>query len=257
MKTRELSLTEKLKSIRDVISNDILGSDIKVSIFVGSAITYRYDSCCVPFPSDWIVHGEKDITRITNAIKNIPNLLYFLKTNEADAIKELKEDSILLLYWLLVELKGPRIKTIPKTEFENILSKTPQETPINQSPTHIFCIESPDSKQELVFQQYANEFSTSFGFHGTKLFYLHNILHMGLQQHLSKNALFGEGLYFSSELNVSLPYSRNGIGWTNSQISNVMSCVALCEFVEHPVFSKRCHSKGNFVRKIWLQKKKK
>lgn len=49
-----------------------------------------------------------------------------------------------------------------------------------------------------------------------------------------QNSLFGHGIYLSSELSVSLPYSPMGYGWGRSSVGSEMSCVALCEVVDHP-----------------------
>lgn len=45
---------------------------------------------------------------------------------------------------------------------------------------------------------------TKFAYHGTRFYNIYSILNYGLQQHLNKTGLFGEGLYFAQELDVSL-----------------------------------------------------
>lgn len=45
---------------------------------------------------------------------------------------------------------------------------------------------------------------TKFAYHGTRFYNIYPILNYGLQQHLNKTGLFGEGLYFAQELDVSL-----------------------------------------------------
>lgn len=45
---------------------------------------------------------------------------------------------------------------------------------------------------------------------------------------------FGKGIYLSSELGVSLTYSPVGYGWGGSFLGSEMSCIALCELVDHP-----------------------
>lgn len=53
-----------------------------------------------------------------------------------------------------------------------------------------------------------------------------------------QNSLFGKGIYLSSELGVSLPYSPIGYGWGGSVLGSELSCVALCEFINHPTIKK-------------------
>lgn len=48
-----------------------------------------------------------------------------------------------------------------------------------------------------------------------------------------QKSLFGKGIYLSSELGVSLPYSPVGYGWGGSVLGSEMSCIALCELINH------------------------
>ena len=57
-----------------------------------------------------------------------------------------------------------------------------------------------------------------------------------------QNSLFGRGIYLSSELSVSLPYSSMGNGWGRSVVGSDLSCVALCEVIDHP--DVKCQDKG-------------
>jgi poly [ADP-ribose] polymerase 16 len=59
-----------------------------------------------------------------------------------------------------------------------------------------------DSGAEGRFQQLKTSlnFETKFAYHGTRFYNIYSILNYGLQQHLNKTGLFGEGLYFADEL---------------------------------------------------------
>lgn len=145
-------------------------------------------------------------------------------------------------------------------------------------PTHIFevCTSSDSIAEEKFRNHQTNNIPTTFAYHGSKLESFHSILNYGLQQHLCKvsscisiafeylivlilithfyhyfaifillqNALYGEGIYLSSELSVSLIFSPTSYGWENSQCGRRSSCLAICEFVNHPTHLK-CHTKGN------------
>jgi len=50
---------------------------------------------------------------------------------------------------------------------------------------------------------------------------------------LFQRSEFGKGIYFSSELGVSLPYSPVGYGWGGSLLGSEISCIALCELINH------------------------
>ncbi|XP_040198221.1 protein mono-ADP-ribosyltransferase PARP16 isoform X3 [Rana temporaria] len=49
-----------------------------------------------------------------------------------------------------------------------------------------------------------------------------------------KTSLFGEGTYLTSDLSLALLYSPHGHGWTHSFLGSVLSCVAVCEMIDHP-----------------------
>ena len=58
-----------------------------------------------------------------------------------------------------------------------------------------------------------------------------------------QNALFGEGIYLSSELSVSMAYSPTGAGWDKSVLGDRLSCFAVCQIIDDEKFVK-CSSKG-------------
>lgn len=55
-------------------------------------------------------------------------------------------------------------------------------------------------------------------------------------------------------MHVSLSFSPIGAGWKSSLCGNELSCIAMCEFVDHPQHLK-CHIKGNFRLKPILANK--
>lgn len=67
---------------------------------------------------------------------------------------------------------------------------------------------------------------------------------------LFQRSEYGTGIYFSSELGVSLPYSPVGYGWGASLLGSEISCIALCELINHPDIKRGDSSK----RTIYLRK---
>ena len=51
---------------------------------------------------------------------------------------------------------------------------------------------------------------------------------------LEQNALFGEGIYLSEDLAITMPYTISGKIWKNSIFGQKLSCVAVCEILDHP-----------------------
>lgn len=62
----------------------------------------------------------------------------------------------------------------------------------------------------------------------------YSIVSNGLQVHLMKNGLFGEGVYLSEDLSVTMPYVASGGLWKHSSFGSKASCVAMCEVLNHP-----------------------
>ena len=66
--------------------------------------------------------------------------------------------------------------------------------------------------------------------------------------HFTQTSFFGEGTYLSSDLTVCMMYSHYGQGWENSVIGDKMSCVAVCEILDHPDVKCTIKSKANTER---------
>jgi len=88
-------------------------------------------------------------------------------------------------------------------------------------------------------------YSTLFAYHGTRLDNLHSILYNGFLGHYNKLSLFGTGSYFSFEPSVSLHYSPFTAVWPNSLLGKRLSCLLLCEIIDHPDYVKLAVEKGD------------
>ncbi|MGH0158187.1 UNVERIFIED_CONTAM: hypothetical protein FKN15_049747 [Acipenser sinensis] len=49
-----------------------------------------------------------------------------------------------------------------------------------------------------------------------------------------ETSLFGEGTYLTSDLSLALLYSPHGSGWQKCILGPLLSCVAVCEIIDHP-----------------------
>nr|KAF6393173.1 poly(ADP-ribose) polymerase family member 16 [Pipistrellus kuhlii] len=61
-------------------------------------------------------------------------------------------------------------------------------------------------------------------------------------------SLFGEGTYLTSDLSLALLYSPHGYGWQRSLLGPVLSCVAVCEVIDHP--DVKCQTKKKDSKEI-------
>ncbi|KYQ49075.1 Poly [ADP-ribose] polymerase 16 [Trachymyrmex zeteki] len=238
---------KKITSLKHLLEKDPRAADLKWSLFVAASNTYRYDSCLKPFPPMYIKNECKDIEALRRAIESVPPLPVICKElGETDVYQNYGE-IIELLYWVLLRLRDPYIKSVQKecyTTYNSILRKVPLEVPV-AAPNLIFQIASAkQSTSEEKWKSSAKGHSTFYAYHGSRLENFHSIVHYGLQQNMCKRSEFGKGIYFSSELGVSLPYSPVGYGWGGSLLGSEISCIALCELINHPDI-KRGDSRDN------------
>ncbi|KOX68906.1 Poly [ADP-ribose] polymerase 16 [Melipona quadrifasciata] len=226
-------IEKKVQCLKHVLEKDLRAADLKWSLFVAACNTYRYDTCLKPFPSMYIKNECKDMEALRRAIEVIPPLAVILKAlSEPDAY-ETYGTAINLLHWVLVRLRDPYIKSIKKESYDSILRKVPSEMSI-VAPNLIYQVtNTKQSTSEDRWKTIAQGHTTFYAYHGSRLENFHSIIHYGLQQSMCKNSLFGKGIYLSSELGVSLPYSPVGYGWGGSVLGSEMSCIALCELIDH------------------------
>lgn len=86
------------------------------------------------------------------------------------------------------------------------------------------------------FNEYKQLFGTIYAFHGSSVANFHSILHNGLASSMNVRSAYGVGTYFSTTLAVSLdyaPYEYNQFA-NKSLLGSRLSCVALCEIINHP-----------------------
>ncbi|KOC68437.1 Poly [ADP-ribose] polymerase 16 [Habropoda laboriosa] len=229
--TNQEDIEKRIQSLKHVLENDIKAADLKWSLFVAACNTYRYDTCLKPFPPMYINNECKDIEALRRATEVIPPLAVIFKALSEPDVYERYGTAINLLHWVLVRLRDPYLKSIKKECYDSILRKVPSEMSV-VAPNLIFQVASTkQSTSEDRWKTLAQGHSTFYAYHGSRLENFHSIIHYGLQQIMCKKSLFGKGIYLTSELGVSLPYSPIGYGWGGSVLGSEMSCIALCELI--------------------------
>ncbi|XP_043280335.1 protein mono-ADP-ribosyltransferase PARP16 [Venturia canescens] len=228
------SSERKVHDLRSVLERDPAAADLKWSLFVAACNTYRHNTCLMPFPPMYTEREGKDIEALREAIEVIPPLaIVFQQLNEINVYDRYGK-TIDLLHWVLVQSRDPYITSVCRKSYESVLRKVPSEMAI-QGPNLIFQIASAKhSIREEKWRAASQGFSTFYAYHGSRLENFYSIIHYGIQKSMCKTGLFGNGIYLSSELGVSLPYSPVGYGWGGSILGSELSCVALCEVINHP-----------------------
>jgi poly [ADP-ribose] polymerase 16 len=153
----------------------------------------------------------------------------------AETWSQLKDSVIKLIHWILTQSKF-EIEIVQKSEHEKVLALAKNNAQ-HQLPNHIFRVKyNENSGAERKFQMLSRQEGdvAKYAFHGTKFYNIYTILSYGLQQHLNKTNLFGEGLYFAFELQISALFSPSVLSWKKSKIGELVSSVALCEYIDDP-----------------------
>lgn len=155
----------------------------------------------------------------------------------AGTITHFSSTALDIIHWILTKSKF-EVKTVPKSRHDEVLSLA-KNTVQKQLPNQIFKVSYNNSSgAERKYQLLSQGMPKKFAYHGTKFYNVYTILNYGLQQHLNKTGLFGEGLYFAFELQISALFSPSVLSWNKSRIGNLMSCVALCEYIDDPMHYK-------------------
>ncbi|XP_004930196.1 protein mono-ADP-ribosyltransferase PARP16 [Bombyx mandarina] len=228
------TLEKKAVHLRLVLEKDFKAADLKWSLFVAAAFSFRYESCLRPFPPAFMKSGIKDMDELLSVITDVPALdLVLQQLDNLEALPNIS-DIIDLLFYVLVRLKEPTLKTVPTDVHEQILAMANTMTTPSK-PQHIFqVISSNKSTVELKWKELSKNHNVFYAYHGNRLENFYTILNFGLQQHLNKNTSLGNGVYLSPELSATIPHSHGGFGWGASCIGGHLSCVALCEVVDAP-----------------------
>ncbi|XP_053616554.1 protein mono-ADP-ribosyltransferase PARP16 [Plodia interpunctella] len=228
------SLEKKAVHLRLVLEKDFKAADIKWSLFVAAAFSFRYESCLRPFPPAYLKNGIKDMDTLLSVVTDVPALDLVLQ--QLDNLENLTQisDIVDLLFYVLVRLKEPSLKTVP-TEIHDSLIENLNFGRNAPKPQHIFQVNySFKSTTEAKWKELSKNHHIFFAFHGNRLENFYTILHFGLQQHLNKNTLLGNGVHLLPEVNTTMPFSHGGFGWGASCIGGHLSCIAMCEVIDAP-----------------------
>jgi len=210
---------------------DTLASDIQLSLFVAACSSYRQDSALRPFPPMFLSDDNqtKDIESLTSILKQLPSLKVIqqnLKYGKLDLdLKLLK-----LIVWILNGGNSNlKLRTLSDDEKKSLESLKE----IEKQPHPHYILEVSNQATLRWLKNIENK-KTYWAFHGSRLDNFYSILNYGLQQHLNKTGLFGEGIYLAQDLGVCLSYSSQGVAWSDSALGSNLSCVAVTQVMDHP-----------------------
>ncbi|XP_057304627.1 protein mono-ADP-ribosyltransferase PARP16-like isoform X5 [Hydractinia symbiolongicarpus] len=158
--------------------------------------------------------------------------------NSIPPLNELKKGNIVLseeiwqlLHWILKN-RLFSAKTCDREVLKDLQEKTGQSS-FSLQPDYIFevCYTTNASQ---TFEQQSRHYGVKYGYHGSRMDNFYSITSNGLQVHMMKNGLFGDGVYLCEDLAVTMPYVSGGTLWKHSKLGQQASCVAVCEILDHP-----------------------
>ncbi|XP_065836845.1 protein mono-ADP-ribosyltransferase PARP16-like [Oscarella lobularis] len=219
------------------LEDDPSAADFAISAFQSALLSYRHDSILRPFPPQYMQGEERDISSVKSVASRLPSVVDLkkqLRNGTADP------DTIDLVSWLLFDCRPScRLRTAHLSAFKDIQKKTGRSSYAIQPSYVVELLWSESSSlggegAGSQFSRLSQTHGTFYAYHGSRVENFHSILRYGLISHLNKNSLFGVGTYLSTDLSVCMPYSPIGQSWTQSELGRLMSCVAICEVVNHP-----------------------
>ncbi|KFV69932.1 Mono [ADP-ribose] polymerase PARP16, partial [Dryobates pubescens] len=191
----------------------------RCSLFAAALMSYKRDSVLRPFPGGYASGDTKDFAGLladTNALPSLKELL--------ESVPKTEKRTWDLFSWILSS-KVFVIQSAKKQEYKKIQELTGLSGATVPAPDYLF---------EIVYCNQMKNKDLIYAFHGSRLENFHSILHNGLHCHLNRTSLFGEGTYLTSDLSLALLYSPHGLGWQRSALGSILSCVAVCEIIDHP-----------------------
>lgn len=220
--------------VLEVINADLKTADFLWSCFYSAVQSYRRDTAARPFPQFFVdEYGDKDFEELTCIMNGLTSLKEVLEKPEV-----LHPKCLELLHWVL-DTRHFSLKAHSSAKFAHIKTLTGQT--VQTSVPNLVLEVLYDDILDARFESVRGDHKLIYAYHGSRFDNFHSILHCGLQNHLNKNSLFGKGTYLSTELNVCMNFSPTGEGWSHSVLGDRLSCVAVCEIVEHP--DVRSHSR--------------
>ncbi|XP_028922631.1 protein mono-ADP-ribosyltransferase PARP16 [Ornithorhynchus anatinus] len=212
---------------RSAWGDDAGAADLRCSLAWAAAQSFRRHSALRPCPPGYGPRGHEDFDALLADINQLPNLKE-LQQSGTDRDQRVWN----LLSWILSS-KVFTIQSSRKTEFSKIQELTGISGTTVPPPDFLFEVVYSEP-MNAKFNETRGDRDLIYAFHGSRLENFHSILHNGLHCHLNKTSLFGEGIYLTSDLSLALLYSPHGAGWPHSLLGPRLSCVAVCEIVDHP-----------------------
>ncbi|XP_013876966.1 protein mono-ADP-ribosyltransferase PARP16 [Austrofundulus limnaeus] len=219
------------EAVRELVSSclhrDPVAADLRCSLFVAAAQSYKRDSLLRPFPPRYTSGDNKDFEELLADVNTLPGVRDVVRLRPGEGAPHLA-----LIHWILSS-KSFAVKTLQREEYAKLCNLTENDGTSAPVPDFLFELEYSDHLNTR-FEKTREGRDVFYAFHGSRLENFHSIIHNGLHCHLNKNSVFGEGTYLTSDLSMALLYSPHSSSWRESILGPLLSCVAMCEIIHHP-----------------------
>lgn len=236
------SISAEINNCGDLV--DLLISMCLSALNSGRADKIFQDS----FPSDFVVKNNgktvRDFDQMKQIITKLPSLTE-LKGKDLVGIKALVEPihpkAYHLLRWIITSNRS-HLVSLPESKHIKEMS-TPHQ--------YMLLMSTPE--KEAKFNELKNNYGSFYAWHGSPMENWHAILRSGLKNLSNKTgymlhgAAHGPGIYLAPNSGTSGSYMRSGKGWEQSQFGPIVSCLALCEVINHPSVKGRDHKQWCYV----------
>ncbi|XP_005089757.1 protein mono-ADP-ribosyltransferase PARP16 [Aplysia californica] len=235
-----LGLPRMKLDIADLIRTDIYCCDLLWCLFVSAARSYRFSSVLRPFPPMYQEGDNKNMFALKNVISSVPQF-----STTPQFLQDLPNECQTLLSWLF-NVGHFKLQLREKDSAFKAVKEMTGQIMDTTEPNYVFEVVHTD-EMDRKFENLRNGRKCFFAYHGSRFDNFYSILLNGLNTHLNKVSVFGEGTYLSSELSVSLMYSPAAESSRHSLLGSKLACVAVCQMIDDP--SVKCQVKEGSVSK--------
>eukprot|EP00190_Bangiopsis_sp_CCMP1999_P003053 CAMPEP_0198731652 /NCGR_PEP_ID=MMETSP1475-20131203/31215_1 /TAXON_ID= ORGANISM="Unidentified sp., Strain CCMP1999" /NCGR_SAMPLE_ID=MMETSP1475 /ASSEMBLY_ACC=CAM_ASM_001111 /LENGTH=303 /DNA_ID=CAMNT_0044494643 /DNA_START=190 /DNA_END=1101 /DNA_ORIENTATION=- len=208
--------------------------DFLVSTFYGALMSDCPAKCLCPVPGGHVKRDEmtcEDVRQMRKMSVSYPSV--FDLGHCSITFHTTPQRTIDVLRELLLNEHGVlRIETIHKLGCDSEFGICCERFRVQPCPQKNTC-----------FETLAKKFGTKIAYHGSSHDNWYSIIRNGLKLsadkcEISNGRAYGDGIYLSSDFCVARAFATVGSGWANSERGGTFSCVAICEYVDHPSISR-------------------
>ncbi|EDW09480.1 protein mono-ADP-ribosyltransferase Parp16 [Drosophila mojavensis] len=220
---------QQLYQLQECLQSDLLACDVRFSLFVAAANSYRYETLLRPFPREFLDSEQRpNIGAIFQVIADIDRLEVILDQLDRGNYGCYHVNVLSLLHAVLVR-HGERValSTLRPSEFTDLYAHLQIGAP-QVAPTQIIEVTpSLRCSHTKAYTALRERYPVRIGFYGGRAEQLYAMLTVGcLPTHTA--------LELSRDVDEALQHSPEAPGWGGSRCGALLRCVAIVEYVLQP-----------------------